>query len=354
MDITMSKKVLVIGNGFDKAHNLKTNYNDYLSFIRERSWEDYKIESDDAEAIESEFVDLCARNAFINYFIDYSRDIDYWVDFESEMRKISLCVYKALNKIPEDHHNNIRIKENLFTAYEIKCLRIFNFISDRLTASDVDYILSPVIYTQLNGINWKQVKRTMSEELTGLKRSLIIYLKYYMPLCSVCKNKIPQIEAMNPDEIITFNYTDTYNLYGYDAKKVIHVHGDLNSEKIVLGYDDLDEDNLVLVDFKKYFQRIQNKHLAVIERFFADSGKGDKEDKTVLVYGLSLDRTDEDMIKTIYRGSSVFNVYYLDDYDYANKVTNLIAILGKRKFLEGYQSERICFFEIERTAEEES
>lgn len=34
-------KVLVIGNGFDKAHELKTSYKDFLDFIKQQMWKKY-------------------------------------------------------------------------------------------------------------------------------------------------------------------------------------------------------------------------------------------------------------------------------------------------------------------------
>ncbi len=193
------------------------------------------------------------------------------------------------------------------------------------------------------------IKKRLHAELKELKRALVIYLKYYMPLISPTSIIDKQIQNMNPDEILTFNYTSTYTRYGFDIKKIVHLHGDLKTEKIVLGYEDLDESNLTLIDFKKYFQRIENMNTEITEEFFhyiEDDMIFEKKD--VFIYGLSLDKTDEDIINIIYKGSEIFNVYYLDnDEDYALKVTNLIAILGKETFLKGYHTGRIVFCKIE-------
>jgi len=313
-----------------------------------RSGKDIHSVKKNGPAIANEINELKYNNAFVQYFLQYSREVDLWVDFETEIKRITSAIYKALNSFKPDYSNEFNVRETIFKKYELMCLHCFDFIREYPRSNGEVYTFDSQIFQEIYGVNWKNVKRRLHSELDGLKRALVIYLKYYMPVVSGEKNTIEQIAEINPDEILTFNYTDTYRWYEFNLEKVIHLHGDINTEKIVLGYNDDDEDDLTLIDFKKYFQRIENQHEVLTDKFFMHNENGRPvKQKDVYLYGLSLDKTDEDLLKIIYEGSKLFHVFYLnDDYDYASKVTNLIAILGKDEFLNGYQTRRIVFHKI--------
>jgi hypothetical protein len=146
-------KVLVIGNGFDKAPELKTSYKDFLDFIKQQMWKKYDVGVDDNGIdISKQFEDIQQNNAFIKYLLSYSREIDLWVDFESEMRRITVCIYDALKKIPDSHDNEISSQE-IFSEYEVKCLVLFGFLSNRILDRHYNYIIEPSIqnYTESIG-----------------------------------------------------------------------------------------------------------------------------------------------------------------------------------------------------------
>ena len=69
---------------------------------------------------------------------------------------------------------------------------------------------------------------------------------------------------------------------------------------------------------------------------------------------MSLDKTDEDIIKQIILLAAKVIIYYRikdngDMSDYENKVINLIDILGKEKFLNALESGHLSFRAIENT-----
>ena len=145
----------------------------------------------------------------------------------------------------------------------------------------------------------------------------------------------------------------------FDSKKVIHVHGSLENNKIVLGFNDEDDD-LHYVKFKKYFQRIQNKLEPIVrkssifnyEESFLSELTEEKVfcENIIYFYGVSFDKTDEDIIGEIYHSDNTKKIiiYYYDDLDYESKIVNLIQILGKDKVLEDRNSEKLEFKKIEK------
>lgn len=204
-------------------------------------------------------------------------------------------------------------------------------------------------------IKWNILNKFLSNQLTELKESLIIYLKEFVPILHVDNKPIKRriekkLKDIQPNHIITFNYTDYYKLY-YDCKSINHVHGDLINRKIVLGYEDDFPNNIEYIYFKKYFQRIQNKlkplnksdeMFNVKDEFFSSyTDENSYLDNIIYFYGLSFDITDIDYIKEIFDAPNIkkIYIYYYDENDYDRKIINLIKIFGKdRILLDRYNS----------------
>ena len=148
-----------------------------------------------------------------------------------------------------------------------------------------------------------------------------------------------QISDIHPCYVVSFNYTDTYKVYGIKSEDVFHVHGSLERKNMVLGFDDDEPENLDFVYFKKYFQRIQKLTGYIDDSKFKrtynlDENSRIKVEKEVLVhfYGHSMDKTDGDIIKKLKELSSGFVIYVRDPAkypDYEQIVINLIDVFGK-------------------------
>lgn len=156
----------------------------------------------------------------------------------------------------------------------------------------------------------------------------------------------PQIKAINPVYVISFNYTDTYKLYGIASDDVFHVHGSLEKDNMVLGYDDDCPEELEFIYFKKYFQRIQ-KLTGYInrEKFDTTDEYGLTFSNAVIIhfYGHSMDKTDGDIIRELKRNSRGFVVYTYNQEDYEQKVINLIDVFGKEEATKMIQNGFIKF-----------
>lgn len=80
----MSNNVLVIGNGFDLAHNLRTSYNHFMEYVRKvKSESEVTVGTDDIF-----FKECIENNGFLNYFLDYTNEVPGWVDLEQLIREV--------------------------------------------------------------------------------------------------------------------------------------------------------------------------------------------------------------------------------------------------------------------------
>ncbi|SDB69727.1 AbiH family protein [Butyrivibrio sp. INlla16] len=122
--------ILVIGNGFDLAHNFKTSYGNYLDYVDDFNYffEQIRVNHNHApdisrckdennvryfvglfnrfgsdkesRAIIDEQHKLIYNNAWISYFRMRQNEIDdRWVDFESEISRVIQLMDEARHKV---------------------------------------------------------------------------------------------------------------------------------------------------------------------------------------------------------------------------------------------------------------
>ena len=75
--------VLVIGNGYDIAHGLKTRYSDFIDWVRNLNNDYSKLVTDDLE-----FKKRISDNGFILYFLNYTNEVCGWVDLEQLIKTV--------------------------------------------------------------------------------------------------------------------------------------------------------------------------------------------------------------------------------------------------------------------------
>ncbi len=168
------KRLFIIGNGFDLEHSLPTNYKKNFKLIAQ-------------------------KNEQIEYFWDiyqtYSADI--WDDFENNLA-----------------HPNFNTLEDIFKGYSP------DFYSDY--ESDRNAIITQV---DLNGNLVKSLYEFANEAESKVKHAGILtkYSSLFKP----------------HDLFISFNYTHTLEkLYTIDEKQVLHIHGEVGKDNLLLGYPD--------------------------------------------------------------------------------------------------------------------
>ena len=169
-------RLFIIGNGFDLEHDLPTNFDPHFKTI--------------AESIEQ-----------IDYFWDMyqSQQVDIWSDFEN-------CLA----------HPDFNELEKIFDGYSP------DYYSDR--ESDRDAIITQV---DINGNLYDALYEfaNQAENAIDYTRVLTRYKNYFI------KN----------DLFISVNYTHTLErLYGINNNQILHIHGEVGKNNLLLGYPDGD------------------------------------------------------------------------------------------------------------------
>ena len=391
MSIDMpSKNILVLGNGFDLHHNLKTKYSDYIGFMAQlkekneiyaNNIKNEVMTLDDIKGDKSKLRTQCLQtyikegfseetirkvwsmlnNNFVQYFMLYNAEVKGWIDFEVLIKNITTDIEKLMNRIDDiEVEGEEKYKNGIIgNARETLLAKSFSKIFDIDKGNGI-YVKKDLA-NYLVGINRKVIIKILRKEFDGLCDSLWLYLKDIEPHYREIKSEFTyqQINNIGADAVITFNYTDTYKRYGISSEHVIHVHGSLGDNNIVLGFDDDDEKELQYVYFKKYMQCIL-KRTPILEQYNFSAevlGEGginrhDYENPIMHFFGHSLDATDREKLKYLFDNASRIKIYYYDEEDHEEKIEKVIELLGKQDALIGMHESRIDFIQIEKTEKE--
>ncbi len=361
--------ILVIGNGFDIAHGLRTKYKHFLKFTDcfeqyytkvikgrenlgwdedDESTEYYKFVGQKLKNYHSnliiqkladEFWNLTNDNKWIDHFKD--REIeDGWVDFEKEISRIVKLLDDLRVKLLETG-DNIYNTENGSDQTGL-IIKTFN-----------DQVRTNVIHL----IDIKNTKERMLIDLNKLIRALEIYLQEYIGEMEISDNQLlDEIVSLKIDKLLSFNYTDTFEkFYGKNTSSLdcCYIHGkvriDSNFEEcnLVLGIDEYlkgdrkNEDN-EFIEFKKFYQRIYKGTGDEYRRWIEQRDKlknmsvGAHEDElNVYIYGHSLDVTDRDVLQVLInaRGAST-TIFYHTKEALKQQIANLVKVIGEKELID--------------------
>lgn len=336
------RRMLVVGNGFDIAHGLKTKYTDMLdSFDHMKSAFDNYANKNCTPVFSSWInetqLQSYVQNPFIKYF-QSRRTLSGWTGFESELRKI-VSIFKKLQSSPTP------IVQSLFSSCFSEAITLLR------NNSQADL--------------WTYLKKYLDE--------LIQFIDLYFSHCIITSVTADQISSKIPifiynqeyQYLLSFNYTNTYCSMLAQLKrpwlaqlKTHFIHGRHSTsclgqggvkcsipQNIVLGFEDNDPEDLDSAYFKKYFQRIQKK----TGRDFFDWIDPSVHDKPYIadIFGHSLDIADVEILKPLLENADHVNIFYLDQHDYEEKILNLIRIYRTPvEFTTRYYSSRIRFHSI--------
>ncbi len=347
-------QTLIIGNGFDIDHNLPTKYKDFLSFIEEINYvkeiceneieKIYLADTDlkryikdvfllsDKNNIKCEILSLIDENMWIKYFLGVKEAFgDNWIDFEAEISQVVQELENVKDYVITETKKGSRI------------IVVPDYMKRKLDRLSFDAV---PVYRGGSPIAVNEYISEWVKHLDELIRLLEIYL------CDYVKNiKIeyysPDIFNLNPDHIISFNYTDTYErLYSYGRKQIKYnyIHGKafisntVDTCNMVLGIDEyLDESRrnkkTEFIQFKKYYQRVRKKTDCEYVYWFDNQGKPEKSQDykdEVYIFGHSLDITDGDVLASVFKCPNTrIVIFYYDNIVYGKQISNLVALLGQ-------------------------
>lgn len=323
---TKENNILVIGNGFDLYHELKTKY---IDFVRSTE-KNHEL----------------SREPFIKCFQVLADANDGWIDCEDTIYRIIKLFDDILNERGAANKGHFLTKGLSKESMEI--IKIFEryFVKTDTMLSGMQ--IATEFRNTFGEFDKKKFFDSIKSELDYTINVLWHYLKFDLEQTEEVKLS-EQIKNIQPSYVINFNYTNTVSeLYKVEEENVFYIHGDLKQESknMVFGIPDNKEENLDFVYFKKYFQRIQ-KRTGIIDRArLRVNESGRVLPVNSHFFGHSLGLTDADVIREIAGMSDKMIIYYLDQSDYESKVINLLHIFGKKDGVEKIQTGFIEFEQI--------
>lgn len=295
-------KILVIGNGFDLAHGLPTSYIDFLEFCKRarniytysnsaftkqyeyenlQGWEisdyvkkrlknafenrEYKKEDGDkvttSDTALNELYLYINQNTWLEYFLDCPSYVgENWIDFESEISR----VVRSL----DDARIITKNGESVLDIRDERGKILLSLVKAAQTTLQTVFIDVRAI---------EKFSQDLYIELERLTRALEIYISEFVRNIAVEKESV-DIKNLNPDHILSFNYSDTYErVYGKGREieyDYMHGRADINNtiqtNNMVLGIDEylseeLKDKDTEFIAFKKYYQRIYKKSKRLTE-----------------------------------------------------------------------------------------
>ncbi|SHE57211.1 AbiH family protein [Chryseobacterium takakiae] len=328
-------RLILIGNGFDIAHKIKTSYKDFILdylknvFNSARDYEKYEdefitviknnrfdkqlntnpyistwelnnfygyIQSDNSLGItvtgrpiykETLEYTLKLKNNLISILLSSCRESN-WVDIENEYYKI-LCELSSKSKIQEiiELNKGFELLQNL----------LFNYLNriEKQHSSEKYDVSKSYLLSQLT----EPIKHNLAPQSKKTVRGI-----------NINTNNAP-----TPNNILflNFNYTSTIETYIKEIRKtipntnVIYIHGKLNdiNNPMIFGYGDEDETNFELLEkydeclkyIKTYWYLRTNNYENFLK--FIDS-----DEFEVYVMGHSCGMSDKTMLSSIFNNSN--------------------------------------------------
>jgi len=312
-------KLILIGNGFDLAHGLKTSYGDFLLWYLNSIISKLR----DNKQYSEEIVDITAP---------------YTIRFNDDKPYISL---DKLFQGKAKHHVSFNYKskyiETIFEAYGIG-----NWVNIEYTYyRSLIHLLEGITHDPLNKTKSRfNAVKSINDSLHFLTLKLAEYLKSEVKGKAVRNPDISQIlkEIVKIDDIshlqhsknelstlvLNFNYTNTIDLYdvelGYKTgrTKKINIHGEIDSMEnpIIFGYgDEMDPyyrtlENLnmnSILDHIKSFHYLKTGNNSALTSFL-DSG----DPFTVYIMGHSCGISDRVLLNSIFehKDCQKIKIYY--------------------------------------------
>lgn len=260
----LMNRVILLGNGFDLAHKLKTTYNDFIIWYLNQAIENARVHREYKDELMSvSHIDIYAMEYLIHHGI---RNVP---DFVDHFYKIGFhgMISSAVLKFPgwQNEYTSpfkFKVHSNLFTILLLNC-------------SDANWVdIENIFYDQLKLALRNEDMNEREKKVKRLNHSLKIiidYLERYLKTLNVIGNttdyKAILESNFDPDEfvglsdqeyssvlidhsmILNFNYTSTIENYIKDVKHskftLNYIHGKLGDEKnsLIFGFgDELDSD----------------------------------------------------------------------------------------------------------------
>lgn len=345
-------RLIIIGNGFDLAHGIKTSYKDFMAdyFYKAMSYVFY------SKGFHDELIEIKVKESQIFYH-------DHFNPITSEN---SIDFIKRI--LTDNTELEIKFKSELLINSFYK-LDELNWVDLEIEYFNV--LLKAKRISQLTEI------QKVNKQLDFLKEKLIEYLKEQESFFTngFMKNNMIGCftESIHPREVVTielendekpknlfflnFNYTNSFEVYFDSCRKIIpsefdYIHGDLQGEhgQPIFGFGDEfdkhylefeDEKNNELFRHIKSFEYLKNKNYYRLIRFL------ESDDYQVQIYGHSCGLSDRTMLNQIFEHQNCksIKIFYHEREDGTNDYTDKTYEISRHFKDKGMMRKKIIPFD---------
>ncbi|MFT5884850.1 MAG: putative house-cleaning noncanonical NTP pyrophosphatase (MazG superfamily) [Arcticibacterium sp.] len=355
-EFTSNNKLIIIGNGFDLAHGLKTSYFhfilNYFNKAIEKKKDGNHFHSFNDELFEiSNLYEADEIKPFQNL-----ASVREWLKINETKVKVKNSFFQKM--INSERSNWVDI-ESLFYE-EIK--RIYEMVENDGVAYDTH------IYTKKD-IHQKFVKK-LNHEFEEIKTHLVDYLNTIetgVTSINAIESCLIQIwkAVMNeynkglskPVHVLNFNYTNTFFNYSHDQEwlDVNHIHGSLKNQNnpLIFGYGD---------EKDSYFKKIERLNINAYLNYFKSFGYFrtgnyqkllnfiEERKFDVLIWGHSCGLSDSVMLKSIFENKNCEKIHAFyhkwgngeNENDFKSKTMDISRHFDNKELLRA----TLCNFEI--------
>ena len=338
--------ILVIGNGFDLAHGLKTTYRDFLTSCR----------NNENQSFNEEF---CKTNLWLRHFIKRQNDIgNTWIDLEKEIYRVITKIYKFRNWNGNNNNSGHLLKINR-SINEFNLDEIYSYINQDYLNKDcknkgytLDIYKDSKHYFYAYFESFKGFINFLYDQLREFTNVFSNYLNN--DVLSLLPTNSPYSLSLSNNNhlyVLSFNYTDTCErLYGkMFSFRSYYVHGNIgckNGCNLVLGTYSFDNKpqnenprSAIPYEFNVFRKHNQRHKYGTIEDYqnlLKELTKYGKVIKPVFhVIGHSLDETDKNILEHLFliNQNAIINIYYHNEEAQENYINNITDIIGEKEVM---------------------
>lgn len=291
---TSHNKLVIIGNGFDLAHGLKTSYKNFLDWYLCKAFQEFR----ERGHFTDKFIEIkCKYNGTISDFNGIPET------FEEVLKFVRSNDYQALtfkSKFFNDLLNSFR--ENNWIDIEIEYFRKLKSYFNNNTFTE-----KKIAVSDLNG-NLNFLIEKLTEYIAVVNQIISNAPKLKFTIFNKVLSKSGNSSMESSDiKFLNFNYTDTLYTKRYATQgDIIHIHGrvnDVDENPIIFGYGD--ESDPAYQNIEDSGENIYLEHIKSFGYFSTSNYQNllnylDSDVYTVYVIGHSCGLSDRILLNEIF------------------------------------------------------
>lgn len=323
-------KIILIGNGFDLAHGMKTSYNDFIDDFENNIKNEFLHRPLNYDEYYDKY-DVSVSENYIYYSpsnYSFKKDLRAFTFnnnfFEQVLIRFNTFNYYDLEGVfyeilkQADVNNIVKLNKdfssftNHLEKYLTKIENEFKEYDNDPISEILNHINSPILFNELS----QDAKRSLSRKYDGWSTTEEARKRVMERNYDDFKKNNRKFDS-ETTLLLNFNYTETANLYLNDKYQTVNIHGKLNDieNPIIFGYgDELDSeysvienknDNRFLEHFKSINYAKTDNYKKVLEYIDSDLFQ-------ICIMGHSCGNTDRTLLNTIFEHDNCASVkiYY--------------------------------------------